>query len=347
MKILIVGAGIAGICQHYYFLQQGIKAQLLHTVLPGSSSIAAAGIINPLTGPDFSKSWRFDELMRAFLPFYTGLGKLLGLDVIQPVKFYRYLNPDQVNTWLTKKVLPAYAPYCGELLEKVRFADGREKQKVLVNNAFRLDLEVLIPAYLNYLDSEQLLIRAIFDYKALEWVAGGIHYRGAYFDKVIFAEGYRIFSNPYFNYIPVLPNFGQALLVSDQELEGNVIEKAKHLYCRWSSGKCWYGATMHRMKDVNDLQDQTAQLVADYRVDRGKDAGKTEPLNGIRPTMPDRRPVAGMHPLYPALFCLNGLGTKGASLAPWVATLLGAFILSGQPIPDELNTNRYANKWSM
>jgi glycine/D-amino acid oxidase-like deaminating enzyme len=42
----------------------------------------------------------------------------------------------------------------------------------------------------------------------------------------------------------------------------------------------------------------------------------------VRPATLERRPFAGFHPKYPQVGILNGLGTKGCSLAPWFASEL-------------------------
>lgn len=48
--------------------------------------------------------------------------------------------------------------------------------------------------------------------------------------------------------------------------------------------------------------------------------------SGLRPTVRDRKPIIGRHPAHPRLMCFNGLGTKGASLAPWLSGLLPGYL---------------------
>ena len=48
----------------------------------------------------------------------------------------------------------------------------------------------------------------------------------------------------------------------------------------------------------------------------------TQHLCGIRPATLERRPFAGFHPQHPAIGILNGMGTKGCSLAPFFANQL-------------------------
>jgi len=48
---------------------------------------------------------------------------------------------------------------------------------------------------------------------------------------------------------------------------------------------------------------------------------------GIRPTMIDRRPIVGPSNQNPKVFIFNGLGTKGALLAPFFAEQLAEELL--------------------
>ena len=64
---------------------------------------------------------------------------------------------------------------------------------------------------------------------------------------------------------------------------------------------------------------------------------------GIRPTSDDRRPILGEHPTHSNVYILNGLGTKGYSLAPYFAKQLVNFIVRSTPIEKEVNIARFLN----
>jgi hypothetical protein len=48
-----------------------------------------------------------------------------------------------------------------------------------------------------------------------------------------------------------------------------------------------------------------------------------------------------MHPHYPAIGILNGMGTKGCSLAPFFAKQLIRRLLSGESITAEADVSRF------
>jgi glycine oxidase len=64
----------------------------------------------------------------------------------------------------------------------------------------------------------------------------------------------------------------------------------------------------------------------------------------VRPTVKDRRPLLGIHPEYNQLAVFNGLGTKGVMLAPYFANKLVNLILKNEPLPNEVNINRFIDK---
>jgi glycine/D-amino acid oxidase-like deaminating enzyme len=60
-----------------------------------------------------------------------------------------------------------------------------------------------------------------------------------------------------------------------------------------------------------------------------------------RPATIERRPFVGLHPLYPAVGILNGMGTKGCSLAPFFARQLTEHLLQEKPLDKEVDVQRF------
>ena len=67
---------------------------------------------------------------------------------------------------------------------------------------------------------------------------------------------------------------------------------------------------------------------------------------GIRPTTPDRRPILGEHPAMKSVFVLNGLGTKGVSLAPYFSEVLIRLTENRQSLNKEVDIERYKSVYS-
>ena len=62
---------------------------------------------------------------------------------------------------------------------------------------------------------------------------------------------------------------------------------------------------------------------------------------GIRPTVIDRRPLVGTHPLHKQLAVLNGLGTRGVMISPTIANSLFNYIEKGTPLEKEISIERF------
>ena len=66
---------------------------------------------------------------------------------------------------------------------------------------------------------------------------------------------------------------------------------------------------------------------------------------GVRPTVKDRRPLVGTHPIHKQLHVLNGLGTRGVMLGPYLANQLFQHIENKDPLEKEIDITRcYKNK---
>lgn len=66
----------------------------------------------------------------------------------------------------------------------------------------------------------------------------------------------------------------------------------------------------------------------------------------LRPSTLERRPFVGFHPQYNNIGILNGMGTKGTSLAPFFANQLIQNILFDAPITPEADIKRFTRMLS-
>ena len=62
----------------------------------------------------------------------------------------------------------------------------------------------------------------------------------------------------------------------------------------------------------------------------------------VRPATIERRPFVGLHPLYPNVGMLNGMGTKGTSLSPFFANQLVQHLVHGLPLTEEASIHRFS-----
>src|SRR5690606_27501909 len=67
-------------------------------------------------------------------------------------------------------------------------------------------------------------------------------------------------------------------------------------------------------------------------------------LAGVRPTVKDRKPLVGRHHNYSNVYLLNGLGTRGVMLAPYLSEKLFNYIEFETPLDSDVDINRIYKK---
>jgi len=77
--ILIIGQGLAGTILAHQALSAGFEVEIWDSPSTHfTSSWAAGGIFNPVTGRKLEATWLADEIFTYLFPFYEGLEKMLG-----------------------------------------------------------------------------------------------------------------------------------------------------------------------------------------------------------------------------------------------------------------------------
>jgi glycine/D-amino acid oxidase-like deaminating enzyme len=67
----------------------------------------------------------------------------------------------------------------------------------------------------------------------------------------------------------------------------------------------------------------------------------TDHRAALRPATLERRPFVGLHPNHKQVGILNGMGTKGCSLAPFFAKQMSELLLHGNAITADADVNRF------
>jgi glycine oxidase len=120
-----------------------------------------------------------------------------------------------------------------------------------------------------------------------------------------------------------------------------VILNRGHWVLPTSSGEARIGATYAREGELV-TRAARAELECSARELLG---GRTFTVKaheaGVRVTAPDRRPLAGRDPREPRLGVINGLGSKGALLAPWLARQWVRHLAEGALFDPAMTVGRF------
>lgn len=341
-KILLIGQGIAGTLLAWSLRGRGCQVHIADGNLVGASSIAAAGIINPVTGKRFVKSWRFDEFFPVAKTVYQALEQALGISIWDERPTLRLLGtPEEANDWAIRCTQPDYIDHLGERKDagswapflKPGFGFG------VIRQSARAKLPQLVAAYRAMLREEGVFIEQNIEYQAVEGLLQS-------YDRIVFCEGWQATANPYFPNAPFRVSKGEALIIrfpddSDPVVVGGNIDgltgsqtinitptptdmlKKTMLLVPMGDGTFWVGSTYRwHFKDTLPSAEGREYILGYLHEMFAAPFEIVDHVAGIRPTMIDRRPVVERSKVNPNIFIFNGLGTKGALLAPYFAIQL-------------------------
>jgi glycine/D-amino acid oxidase-like deaminating enzyme len=344
VDFLIIGQGIAGTFLSYYLKKEGKSFIVIDNIQPSSASRIAAGIINPVTGRRMVTVWMADDILPFAWKAYSEIGHELGITAISSKSVIDFFpNPFMRESFLKRieendQYVHAYAeqndfnPYfnyefgCGE-----------------IRPAYTAHLETLLPAWRTNLSEKKSLLEEDFDNSQLKVSGEKIMYRNITASAIIFCDGAAGVSNPFFKQLPFAPNKGEVLIVEIPGLPAHhVYKKSLTLAPLAPKDIFWLGS-------VYQWEFDSPEPTAAFRT--GAEQVLKEWLRipyqvldhyaGIRPATLERRPFAGMHPVYKNVGILNGMGTKGCSLAPFFARELTDHLLYKQPITAEADIARF------
>jgi glycine oxidase len=352
MRFLIVGQGLAGTLIGYRLERAGHRVDFIDAPGQTAASAVAAGIINPITGRRFVKSWRIDELIPAARTLYRELEELLDVTLWHDLPLIRTLyNRGDENDWLARTADPGYPEYMEEAPEIGQIATITEEVYAYagVRHAARVDIGVLVTAFRQRLKAEGRFREQAFNYQQLEVLPDqGVLFHPddqevpVPYDAVIFCEGWRARFNPWFGDLPHGGNKGEVLLIKTEAPLLERMFKHRVFLVPFTEDTYWIGATSENQFEAEGATETNRKFLEDrLREVLTVPFEIVDHRSAVRPTVRDRRPFLGRHPEHPSLVIFNGLGTKGTSIAPLCSQWLADHLLSGVALPVEVDIKRW------
>nr|MBP9198181.1 FAD-binding oxidoreductase [Saprospiraceae bacterium] len=212
----VVGQGISGTLISYFLAKAGKNVLVMDNNYIGSSSKVAAGIVNPITGKKFIKSWRIHEFLPEAKIIYDELSDYLGIRTYTESNMIRSLySVEDENIWLSRTGDPEVKHYMLPVADTEEFGDIVSKPFAYgeLTGTLQVHLSDILEAFkLKWQRQDQYIIDK-FDYNCLIEQSGSFSYKDLFFREIIFCEGYQAQCNPYFENIGLAPSKGEVLLV--------------------------------------------------------------------------------------------------------------------------------------
>ncbi|MFA6286361.1 MAG: FAD-dependent oxidoreductase [Opitutaceae bacterium] len=321
--ILIVGQGLAGTVLGWTFERAGIAFEIADVGHASAASRVGAGIINPITGQRIVKSRGVDALLPRALEVYRAMEAQWGVSLVRPMRVRRFFNDDRERrVFAEKSATGELAPYAGEA-----DADG-----FWIEGAARVDTAALIAtARARWLADGRLREERVD-------LAGAL---GRY-DVVILCTGADDCGGLAWGDVKCARATGEIFLLAVGGLAPEVILNRGHWVLPTEEGLAKVGATYTREGDVLAGEVAREELTKSAtRLLGGRAFTVVAQESGVRVTSPDRYPLAGRSLREPRLGVFNGLGSKGALLAPWLAHQWVNHLTEGVPFDREVAVGRF------
>jgi glycine oxidase len=344
---LIVGSGIAGISFAEIALQNNKSIVVFDNASQNSSKIAG-GIYNPVILKRFSEVWKAKLQMDFLDVFYMAIENRLNIKLDHKIPVLRkFFSIEEQNNWFVAADKLNLAPFLSTqiLHKKYKGIQSPHGFGEVLHTGF-VDTSLLLDSYHFYLASNALFNNTSFDYSQLISKDDCLIYKEYKAKNIIFAEGFGLINNPFFNYLPLDGTKGELFIIKAPNLNLDCILNSSIFILPLGNDLFKVGATYDWKDKTNTPSDEGKKELLEKITELLE--CKFEIINhfaGIRPTVRDRRPLVGTHPKYPSMHILNGLGTRGVMLGPSMALDLFNLIENKIPIDKEADITRYARFW--
>ena len=345
-ELLIIGQGICGTFLSLELEQAGIAHLVIDEKRPFSASRCAAGLINPVTGRRIVTTWMIDELLPFAQQAYGRLQETLGASFFESVSVTDFFPTAQMRLAFLNR-LEEGAPWLHLPTDEHAWDTyfNFELGYGLISPCYLVDMPGLLEAARKRMLERGVLLEERFEQQELVVKEGGVRYRDITARRLVFCDGIESFANPWFSLLPFAPNKGEALIVEIEglkEQERTVFKKGFSIV-PWGKDLFWIGSSYQWEFEHGEPTAAFRQRTETALREWLKAPFRTlDHLASVRPATLERRPFVGFHPLEPTVGILNGMGTKGCSLAPWFAHELAQYIAVGKPILAEADIKRFS-----
>ncbi|MDA8596057.1 FAD-binding oxidoreductase [Flavobacteriaceae bacterium] len=335
----IVGYGLAGLAIAKRLRDAG-KTVLILSDDSQQSSLVAGGVWNPVILKRFTPVWRGAEFLDLALGFYKEIELELDMQFLEYFDTYRILKDvAEQNNFIAASDHIALNSFLDPVIQKnsnsaiqAPFGLGR------VKGTGKLKVRELLLAYAEQLD----IATGHFDYDKFDPENPKIN--GIEVGQLIFAEGFGMHWNPFFNYLPLKHSKGEVLTIHAPQLKMELLLKAGVFVLPLGEDLYKVGATYNWKDITNEISDKAREeLLTKLNPMIDVPFKIIDQKAGIRPTVVDRRPLIGVHPIYKKLSVINGLGTRGVMNAPFASLNLVNHLLFGEDLDPIISIDRFVH----
>ena len=343
VDFIVIGNGLAGIS----FSEQLRVHQKSFVVFDNASqrsSTVAGGLYNPVVLKRFTAVWKSKEQLQIALEMYAAIESEFNIRIDYKIPVLRkFVSSEEQNDWFSASDKSMLSEFLSTNLVKnhnssidAPYGFGEVLQ------TGRIDVFTLMETYKLYLLKKRRFFETAFLYDELKILNDGFQYFDIKAKHIVFTEGYGIKKNKFFKDLPLIGTKGELLTIHAPDLKLDYVLKSAVFIIPLGNDLYKIGSTYNWTDRSNNVTEEAKEellsklnrfINCSYKV--------VDHVAGIRPTVKDRRPIVGQHAEHKNMFILNGLGTRGVMIGPYVAKQLFDLIENGIPLDAEIDLKRF------
>lgn len=346
--VVIVGQGLAGTALAWQLHLHGMTFCIVDREHGVTASTVGAGLITPITGQRFVRTDEYPHHWQAAQTHYQHVERLIGhrvLDQNPSMRIFQSASDVQQFERRRAQFEDAVADAPKQALASFNAPFGG----FFMHPAGRLHAKPYLSAsreffrhHASYRMADMEPRRDVRSDAAGVSVSVGAQQVTAKW--LVFCQGFCGRSNPWFPGVPDKPVRGDILRVRVDGLEADHVVHGRVWMAPQHDGSFLTGSTHDWNNLSNEPDDAGRQQILDRLAKMIRDPVRVQShAAAVRPATSDRRPVVGFHPEARRIGVFNGLGGRGALLAPWCAALLVRSLQTDSEtyIPEELHCGRF------
>lgn len=340
---LIIGQGICGTFLSKYLSDAG-KTVIVADDDRQSSSKISSGVINPVTGRRIVRTWMIEKLMAFAEDAYAEWQSLTGIPVIKKI--------DVIDFHPSLQMQHAFAERQKQETEFLHSVTLTEKWKPTFNFHYGagsispcllVDVEAILSIWRKTLISKGAFINETFLWKECEYKNKTVKWNNVEADMIVVCNGSWHQEDSPFALLPFANNKGEAIIAEIPGLAREHIYKQSLSIVPWKNERFWIGSTYEwNYQNVSPTPSFKEKVKSQLEYWLKLPFTIVDHVAAERPATIERRPFAGIHPLYRNVAILNGMGTKGCSLAPYFARELADHLTVQAPLDPLANVQRFS-----
>lgn len=342
--VLIVGQGLAGSILSWRLLERGLQIIVVDECAETNASSVAAGLINPVLGKRLTPVRRFKDWFSNAWTLYSHLEQTTNSTLLYLMPQIRLLTSAEQQEYFSRRketFLKEGWVTAPPTIEPPPLK--RPTPYIQINQSGYCDTRTLLSQINRHLKDRGLILQGKVEPSDLVITSSCVTWGHITAKCVVFCEGFLAAANPYFEDIPLVPTKGDILT-----LRWDTQTKIDYMinFGKWivpiGNNLFRAGATYTWDDLTDDLDNNKSDEI--YEAMRSYLDGTLTIIDhqcGVRPCIPDQRPVLGPSKKSQRVWIFNGLGSKGIISAPYLAQILCDAIIDQKPIDPSLHCQRF------